>query len=549
MEDMGKMPGILRKNARYFLAAAVLIAAFLIARGTFTTERKNADDCQGGKCLPEADFELSDRSPSFYADDVLKGKEPGYYRLSYRVRSGEGTKVSVLMATYLEKEQSIGESDILPSDDPESREILFRYPGEYSNVVFRKADPHDGAGVSIADVRVSKLDVSSEAEFASLKPTVFGRADVSKEEGGQSDSSYAFSSLKTPKTTLIQSFRAESGYISGVALKMDVIKDIAPSSKEYVLSLKAADTDGGSVIPKGSTLAQVKFSADNDLERYRQADGTFRFPLFAVLEKGASYALLLDNSKVDAGDSDYLAVLGSGNDDAYVDGTAAVKQGKSVYRINGDWYFRIYGASFEQYAGQRLLAGVSVSDLGRGVGEYRYGTQGTFSDILDLDSAKGVSFDPGKKVLLASSKDGNGYSYRFHIGHPVTAISFKAESVRPGWSDARVYYSFDGNDWSEIPSVEIPEQTDKDSDPAAIDQQEAGQEDSDDASDDSGNENDSASPDDSVNSDVQRFDFEKEVSSGGGDVYLRVVYDPESANKTKYFGLRNLGFSAEFKNE
>ncbi|NTU66693.1 MAG: hypothetical protein HGB08_02090 [Candidatus Moranbacteria bacterium] len=550
---MGTMRQFLKEYTRHILAVIVLVLAFSISQGLFTTQTIKTEDCTSGKCAKVADVpNLSDENPFYYVDDILKDRNAGYYRLTYQLKTDKETHVAVKMATYSEKDQGLQDFDLAPSGEYRNKEILFQVDGTYPNVVFEKNDPKDGAGVFIKSVKLSQLGISSDAEFAALLPTVFGNVDTTLVDQSETkDSSYEFPWLKSPKTVIGQVFKADSDYLSGVSLKMNIVKGLDPGSREYSLFLKEADYDGVNVDDISSAIAEVRFSVGSDLDKYRQDDGSFRFPLYGPIEKGKLYMIGIDNSKVDVSDSNHLVLLGSKKESAYSDGSAFMKQGKNFYKIDGDLFFATYGAGFEEYDGQKLLSGASIEDSGKRKGMYAYATSGTFMDMADLDSSKGASFDSSKKIIIGSSKPGSEYVYRFHAGHPIFAISFQAEQARAGWNSVKAYYSFDNLNWQEIPSAEVAGIGDQ-SDTDVSSEDDSSQEP--DSSDQSAGDSQADDTDNSVSdtasgtagAQLQEFDFASQVSTSSKDVYLKIAYDPDSPQKSKYFGLKNLKFTAGF---
>lgn len=528
------------KNIKYIIVIIILVFTYAVNKGVFTGEKISSDDCQNGKCTKDKSMpNLDDKNPFYYADDAMKDDGEGYYRVSYRVRSDKDSKLKMTIASYADKDQQVGDFEVAASDDYQNKEAVFHSSGEYPNVVFEKENHSDGASIFIDGIKISKLAITNDQELAALKPTIFGDVDTSIEDQKQtSDSSTDFTWLRSPKTVIGQVFKAQNDYISGVSLKVDIFKDIDPGSREYALTLKEASYDGNSVSQKGQVISQVKFSIGKDIDLFRQDDGTFRFPIYGKLQKDKYYMIALDNSKVDVSDTSYLTLKGSSRNDSYADGSAVIRKGKDFYKIDGDLYFVTYGADFAEYDGERFLSGSSIEDSGKGQGEYAFAARGEFADILDLYSSSGVNFDALRKAVVGDTDDDNNYEYRFHVGKPISRITFEGEQLRAGWTNAKVFYSFDDSNWQEIPSEEISEVVDQ-----------ADQGDGSDSNNDNSESDGSGDGTGSVTEDVkiQKFDFSKEVDSASTDVYLKVTYEKGGFQGSKYFGLKNVKFTADFK--
>lgn|GEM_PF-1914050 len=555
MLNIKNILSLVRKNTRYFLAAAVLFLTFLINQSVFTKQMISSEDCAGGKC-PAKDQpvpNLSDKNPFYYMDDIFKDKPEGYYRLTYKVKTDRASGIKLSMADYTEKQNDIKTEKIDSSSGYQNKESFFRLTTDYPNLVFEKENWKDGADLFIEGIKISKLSITSDEEMAALKPTVFGSVDPDVVlESQTNDAGYSFSWLKDPKTTIGQVFLAKNEYMTGVSLKIDVTKEINASSRQYTLALKGSSLDGNQLKSTGDTMASVKFSLANSLEKYRQTDGSFRFPLYAKLEKGKHYIITIDNSKVEPSESNFISVRGSKSDGSYSDGMAVFKKGKETYRIDGDWYFVIYGAEFSTFNETRVPSGATIEDVGKGKGRYSFSTRGKPADFFDVDSLEGVNFDSEKNILVGQTGKENFYTYAFHTEYPIAQISLKAQQFQADWAKVKISYSFDQKIWEEISSVQVKGESSENSSIEALDNEEAimtDQENSHDSEEEnSAEESDGQSENisSSKNVTLQRFDFSKAVTTTAKDIYIRIADDPENPEKAKYFGLKNFEFSAEF---
>jgi len=526
-------------NKRYIAVFLVLLFTYFINQEIFTKKTITAEDCAGGKCLSAKEsLSLSDEIPFYYLDDELVGKEKGYYRLTFKAKSNKSAEILVKATTYLDEEENIGRLEVDSGQEFVYKELNFFFSGEHPNVLFEKENWTDGAEIYIQEANLSRLNINSEGQFVSLKPTVIGETkwDVFSENQIH-DSSYSFPWLREKKSSLGQVFKSNSEYITGITLNMDIIQTRRTSSKQYVLSLREVDYDGKDIKASDGNLASLNFSTAEALKKYRQSDGTFLFPLVAKLEKGKHYFLSIDNSKVNVGKNNFLSFRGSKEEDAYQEGSAAMKKGSQIYKIDGDLFFSVHSAQFKEIDGNRILSGAKIEDLG-GSGLYTYETKGLIQDLLDVELSSGgsLNFREDLRSFVNNVKGENDFVYKFYMRHPMKNFTFLAEKVRPGWNRVKILYSFDGQNWKDIPYMEKSEEEIKAEELPEEQTVELVEE-------DSGSEEDKDSKDEYQVSQI--FDHTVAVKDKKNEVYIKVTYDADSPHKSKYFGVKNLKFRAE----
>jgi len=546
MNSLNKAKEFFKKNSRYIIATLILLLVFLINRGLFIKETITTEDCSKGNCPTTVVEEpsLSDKSAFFYIDDLMQNKEKGYYRLTFKARSNENSSMILKLVDFAENEASIKKYSLTKNSKYSYEEFNLYYDGNFPLILFEKENFNDNSKIYIKEVGISKLNITNEAEFKNLKPTIIGETDFDAIDQKQiDDSSYKLPWLKEENTSIGQIFKADSEYISGISFKLDITKSIDPGSRKYILSLQKVSYDGNSIKKASDSLTSLNFSVASSIEKYRQGNGSFLFPIFAHLEKGSYYWVSISNSNVNVNDFDFLTFRGSKNENSYPDGSAAMKKGKEIYTIDGDLYFIVHSASFRSEGSERILSGAKIEDLGKGLGSYSYQTKGTSSDALDLDpSSSDVNFDGERKILRANVKEENSLIYKFSTIYPIIQFYFKGQQIKSNWNKIKVFYSLDKENWIALPFIEendnfltSPDVSDNSNQPAS----KASDEETPVPNDESqNNENISTKS-------VQTFDFVEKMKQKTSNVYIKITYDPESPIKSKYFGIKNLSFSAD----
>ena len=558
-----KIVSFIKAEKRICLVAVFLALVFLVNRALYSGQKITAENCSAGKCYSALidKPQLAKGNGYYYVDDLFKDQPSGYYRLTFQEKSDQAEKLILNLDTYAEKLNQIGNLVLSPSDKFQEQEAVFFLPEGFTGLLIQKDDVNSAANIFIQDIGVTKLDITSQTEAAALKKTIIGEADPYVVASQQSNSDGTFSALKENNFILGQVFQATDTVISSVTFKIDINKNLNPSSRQYVLSLREVNYDGSDVSLNGPVIADLSFSI-NSIEKYRQADGTFLFPLYGMLEKGKYYLISLDNSKVEVSAQNYLEFRGDHDDASYPNGSAAVKQNKQLYLIDGDLYFRVYSAQLSQGNGAKILGGAKIEDLGKGIGKYSYTTKGYFADLFDLDSASpGTAFSDGNKVIYAPASNNASFGYTVNTLYPISKMNFSASQLNATWKNVKVSYSFDQNIWTDLASSEKSELV-IDSAPGQVtDQsQSAGSSDNVDSSDDANNTNNAISPT-GDSSDVtggstggaaaqetlQAFDAAIVPAKEVRTVYFKITYDPNDTSKGRSFALKNLRITADLK--
>ncbi|HAI73864.1 MAG TPA: hypothetical protein DCS28_01300 [Candidatus Moranbacteria bacterium] len=537
-----KMAIFIKTERRVFFALVFLFLVFLINQGLYTKNKITSQDCMDGKCsalVPEKP-QLSRENSFYYIDDLFKNRPSGYYRLTFQEKSNETEKIILKLNTYSEKESFVGELTVNPSGNFQNQEIFFFLPEGFDSLLFAKENSDSDGNIFIKEAGISKLNIESEKELVLLKKTVIGDTKTDLIRESQLSADYIYPWLKESKTILGQIFRSSDEYISAVSFNIDINKNLNPGSRQYVLSLRKVKYDRENASFDGQIIADLAFSAAS-IEKYRQNDGTFLFPIYGMLEKNAHYLLSLDNSKVSVDKQNYLEFKGSKNNDSYGGGSAIIKKEKNIYIIDGDLYFKIYGAEFHQENGVKILNGAKIEDSGKGMGKYSYAAKGKFIDLLDLEiSSPGMGFSEDSKVITAEANDSASFNYTVNTIYPIGKMNFSATQLKAGWKKVSVKYSFNQENWFDMPFSEgIESRID------SIDNMDNSENSDNDSSVDNATD---ISAETTAQEMIQVFDFDiiptmKEIKT----VYFKITYNPNDESKAHSFALKNLQITADLK--
>jgi len=541
-----KIVNFIKVERRLFLVAIFLGMVFLINQALYANHKKTTESCAGGKCLivPPEKPQLTKDNAYYFVDDLFKNQSAGYYRLTFQEKSDQAEKIILKLNTYTEKENKIDELSFESSDKFKNQEIFFFLPEGFDSLLFQKENSATSGNIFIKEIGITKLNVTNQSELALMKKTVLGETDSTAVEISQPNSDDSFPWLKEKKIILGQVFQAKEPVISAVAFKIDINKNLNPGSRQYSLSLREVKYDEKKVSLVGPIIVDTAFSVGS-IEKYRQVDGTFIFPLYGILEKDKYYLISLDNSKVEVSNQNYLEFRGSKNNNSYPNGSAVMKKQKELYAIDGDLYFKIYGANLLEENGIKILNGAKIESLGKGLGKYSYATKGKFVDLLDLATAStGTEFSEGDKIIYAPAKDDASFSYVVNTLYPINKLNFYATQNKAGWKKVKVSYSFDQNNWIDLASSEKSEAVINAINNLAENNAENNL-DSEIVTDDSIVTTDDILPEVIVQETVQVFDAEiiptKEVKT----IYFKISYDSNDASKGKLFALKNLKITAD----
>ncbi|TAK95967.1 hypothetical protein EPO05_02885 [Patescibacteria group bacterium] len=500
-----KIYSFLKENIRYELALFVLAFVFLVNNDFFVDRTIRPEDCQNGGCVAEGEFKpnLSKSKPYYYIENIPAIERGNYYSLTLQLKSDRDTKIIVRVTSDSLTEQEVKTLDLRGGADFVFQQLLFKADKYYSKVFIEKENYEDESNIFVSSVNVSRLDIKNDKELAALSPATFGAVNLGVIDQEQiADESVLYANLQEPKTTLGQTFIAAGDYISGVTLKMEVTKPADVGSRQFNLQLRRVESEGEMIKAEDSIITNFGFSLSG-IERYRQLDGTFRFPIFARLEKGERYLLSIDNKKIEDNKYSYLALRGSDNDSAYPNGSMTLQKVKTIYKLDRDLFFKIHGASFTQSGGRNMLSASLAEDLGNGHGSYVYKNKSEEADMLDVYAKSAdVEFN-GEDGVIAGRVDADDsfWIYQIETAYPFSRLAIGAEQADKDWGGVTLEYSFDQKKWEVLQSI-----------------------------DDSG---------------FQKFDATI-LGDGRSDViFLRTSPDESKKGKSRFYGLKNFEIKGE----
>lgn len=457
-EKIKKIFEEIKKNQKYLWVFAVLFLVFLLNQ-SFPAEIVTSKSCMGGKCkVVIINPTLSDEAPFFYVNNFFKSKSNEYYRIIFQVRSNQKTAVDFFITNISDQDKKIKNFEIDKVNTDFIQEIIFKSDKEYSDLIFKKAKSSDGADILIDKVEIAKLNVKNDQELAILAPTIFGEADNAEiEDQVQEDGSYAFEQLGEPDVIFGQVFIPEMDYITNVSLDIDIIKQSNSGGKKYSLDLRNVNTESNVPDIKSNPIASLRFSID-DMEKYRQEDGKFLFPIIARLEAGKSYFIGINNDKMDVNKFNRLILRGTSDEKKYSKGKIAIKYKGDSYSAVGSLYFKTYGFKLKKYNDVNIILGSRLEDLGGGKARFSYRSSENNYELINLESvSKDIYFNESKKVLAGKIEDESSsyLTYKFETAYPIESFSFSWKLVNPAWNAIKLFYSFDNKDWIDASLVDL----------------------------------------------------------------------------------------------
>lgn len=499
----------IENNGRYIFASLLLVVAFIIGH-FFPAKIISSEKCSGDECFISLEKpELTDKKIRYYVNNAINGGDGKYYRLTFKESNNKKTNLTAKISTLSDKEKNIGTLSLDDDNKENFQEIIFWADPGYPDLLFEK-NKEDGAEVSIRDVRVSALNVTSKEELSKLRPTIYGGMNIVPDQR-QTENIFSFEQLKTPNLMLGQVFKPTADNIASVSLDMDIIKQGNGGGKKYKLELRKVRLDGDVPDIESDVLAQTEFSL-NDASRFIDQEGKFTFPLYSHLKPGKSYFIGINNDNVDVNAHNYLRLKGSPETNKYAQGMMAIKNKGETYSFSGSLFFITYGAKFNDYNGIKVLNGATIEDTGKDGGTYRYLSKGGSADILDLeDSSADVKFNDDNETLvgLIDSHPESFYMYKLETIHPFARFKIKARQADVNYGKTSILYSFDKKEWKQVPSYETA-----DSIEAVVDDK------------------------------IQLFDYSVDSGALHNFIYLKIVPEQSDSNEKKY-GLKEIQVSAD----
>lgn len=442
----------IKNNLRQILALLAILTFFGLS-SSFPAEVITSESCAGGACEQMIKApSLSDANLKYFQNDVFASNEGEFYRLTFRSRSNKDTIISLKATDILDREKILKSFDLKKSEQDNFQEVIFGTNRKYTDFLFEKEA--DGAEVLISDLRITRLNVKNEAELAKILPTIFGEIDSSVIIQSQPKNDLVFRQLIEPKIILGEVFKAEKDFITEIEVDFNIIKQGEGSGGKYEFVLKEASFDFFVPEVKSDSLVSVKFSSA-DVERFRQPNGKFRFPVYKKVSAGEYYFFGINNDRSDADQFNHLEIRGTAETGDYSDGSVAVKKSGETFSALGHLYFNVFGIAWKEYAGKRILLGETLEDLSGGRIIFKYQPSEKQSAMADLDSFIGeVSFDEKKKTIMGgveAEKPKGNFTYKLETPFPFNNLKVFAQKNNPEWLKVNLSYSLDGKKWENIP--------------------------------------------------------------------------------------------------
>jgi len=291
-------------------------------------------------------------------------------------------------------------------------------------------------------------------------PTIFGEVDAKIIGPSQTQNNAVFKQLSEPKIILGQIFKAEKNYITEIEMDFNIIQQGNGNGGRYEFLLKEATFEDAIPEIKRDVLVSVKFSPADALQ-YRQPNGKFKFPIYKNVEAGAYYFFGINNDRADSNKFNYLEILGSSDSKSYPEGAIAVKKTGETFHTMGDFYFNIFGLNWKEYAGQKILLGTTLEDLGGGKMLFKYQPSQKKYSLTDLYSFVGdVSYDKKSQSIIGTLDKENQISnfvYKFENTLPFKTFHLSAQKNNFDWEKIKLSYSLDNANWQEILENQNPE--------------------------------------------------------------------------------------------
>lgn len=508
MEKIRSTFNFFRKNIRYLFAVTSMVIIFQISR-SFPAQVITSDSCADGNCQAMLDKPvLTPKTPVFYINDIFKSDSSGYYRLTFLSRANKETGLAVKITNSSDEDREIKILNLEKTDKNIPQEILFSAGSNYSDILFEKTDTNDGADVNIGSVQLSRLEINSDKEFANLKPTIRGGIDADIPDQFQKDNSHVFNQLKDPDIIFGQIFKPQADYIVSVTLDMDIVKQDNNGGKKYKFELREADFSGGVSDITSKVLSSVSFTAEN-VERYRQDDGKFKFPIFAKLDPEKYYFIGINNNNVSVDKFNYVRLKGAQDRGKYADGSVAVRTKGKTYSAVGSLYFVTHQLKFKEYQGNKILGGEIIEDIGKPKGFYTYRPMGSIYDLADLEEySSDVGYNDDERVLAGTFEAGTDSLMIYKLGtiFPANKIKITGKQVSIEWSKCSVLYSYDKIRWNEIPDSVA---------------------------------DDSSDPENGL----QHFDYSWNIVPARNEIYIKII--PKDPQEKEKYGIKDLKIEAE----
>lgn len=438
----------LGENTRYvvvtFFCVIVLWYAFFVSgEGKKAGTSKSAPQSQEQTAqIPDLDYAAQSKSYS----GVFSSQAGEVYRVIIQAEASKETDILVSARSADGKELEIGSLN-LPKETSAFREAVFVTDGVYRDIVVKLPQKEgeektqwNDTSVHIEKVFVTRLNVSALTQARALKPTVFGTSqsvisylpasrDVSREDG------FAFA-----KKRIGQYFKADASSLSDVRFFANVIG--TGGEGIYELEVGKCKTDVmDCAIGDVEMVSKIPFTA-SDMERYQtDKKNLYRFDIFVPLERGDVYYVGINAANAKTDQKNYLELK------QFEEG--GVSKGSFIAIST------ILSADMGSAGGAgQLLSRAMIQDIGDAYW-YEYHMSGTKEDLIDVESSFGkVKFDKVSGALTMPRNRDASMTFKMDMFYPFESIQVKAAGSDTKDDQFALEYSFDQEEWKELPYVQ-----------------------------------------------------------------------------------------------
>ncbi|MFC1644678.1 hypothetical protein ACFL08_01470 [Patescibacteria group bacterium] len=428
-------------NKRHLIVVVILVA--VLWYGKFLPEvekveinKKVSYQTQEGIMLPN----ITDKKPELIMQNVLRSEKGDFYRIYFDAKADSDETVYVKLRDDMNREEEVQSFSIMGPEDKSSDnqlkryEIIFESSYFFDELIFYKKDTNvnkdrsdwDEGSVYIHNVKVSRLDIDSQADIGNIIPITVGKSEIIEGEHLKTGYSVNFKKRLSRKNEKVrQFFVSDWNYLTGVNVNLDVVGD--GGNGKYYARLGQLNRESRKV----EVLREIKFSAD-EIEKYYYRNGSCFFRFDVVLTKGATYYVEIVNKDVEVDEENYVSL-------------------RNISNKNNDYFSIDVARALESDDGVVILNGSKIEDYGSRM-TYYYDAQRSWSEALNIYDFKGDMFFDGEDNILANKlREGNYYTYKVDTIYPFEKMRIKARQKKSK-EDVRVIfeYSFDNTNWKVI---------------------------------------------------------------------------------------------------
>lgn len=433
-------------NIPKYILIALLFIFVLIFAGNFTSEND-----QNASKIPYINGQL-------IIPNSINARINTGYRILFDLKVNNGNADSTDKATLnvyantRSNQKKLLKSLNLYNSRYKKEEVVLWADQDYNDLIFEELDETHTYDVHVDNIDVFPLNINSEVEINKLKNTLIGSTDfdeiIAKNNTKNPEEEFSFNKNNV---SIGQIFLAKSSLISGIDLKLLTTGN--GGNGNYLIELRKADLKDNKFKISSEPIATYYF-ASKDLERLKTSTGLYQFPITSSIIENSYYYIGINNSAVKHNILNKIKIIGAKQAEKQDESAVCLYEGGEYSKI-GQLFYNIYGAKFKTNDNQKLLTGSIIEDSGNGTGYYSYKSKNNFMDYFDIDFDNlslglGVPrYDNEQKSVASTIKQKNEIIYKFDTVYPFEIIRVKLEKPNV-YSNVKLQYSFDGNDWHEL---------------------------------------------------------------------------------------------------